>query len=126
MEAAQVPERQDRGIVITGAICALGAIVIPILGLAGLILGIIAATKPGRGTQGAAIILCSILLGSLSAVYCYDHILSSQTASQSTQSGVHEGPNGEAIIEGAPTPGPAPNAECQAAHDCVGENEPEG
>lgn len=39
------------------------AIVMPILGVAGLVLGIITATKPGRGGNGAAIISLSVVLG---------------------------------------------------------------
>jgi hypothetical protein len=55
---------QTVGYVMAGA-----SLVMPILGLVGLILGIITATKPNRGGHGAAIICLSLVLGVLAAVF---------------------------------------------------------
>lgn len=103
---------------------------VPIVGLAGLVLGIIATTKPGRGGQGAAIILCSVLLAGLSAVYWYDHVLSSQTTNQTTQRGVHE-EHGHLVQEVTPEQQREERGIVEAQHqecapNCVGENEPAG
>lgn len=54
---------------IVGYSMAGAAIIFPILGLAGLVLGIITATKPGRGGHGAAIICLSVILGAVSWVF---------------------------------------------------------
>ena len=43
----------------------------PLIGLAGLILGIITATKRGRGGHGAAIIILSIVVAGISAAVWY-------------------------------------------------------
>ena len=48
---------------IIGYVMAGCALIIPVLGLVGLILGIIVATKPGRGGHGAAIIAISLVVG---------------------------------------------------------------
>lgn len=45
------------------------ALALPILGLAGLVLGILTATKPNRGGHGAAIISLSVLLAVFSYVF---------------------------------------------------------
>jgi len=55
---------QTVGYVMAGA-----SLIMPILGLVGLILGIITATKPNRGGHGAAIICLSLVLGLLAAVF---------------------------------------------------------
>ena len=58
------PDPNDgKTIQIVGYSMAGASLIIPILGLAGLILGIMTATKPGRGGHGAAIICLSLLLG---------------------------------------------------------------
>ena len=57
------PEEDGKALQIVGYVMAGSAIVIPILGLAGLVLGIITATKPRRGAHGAAIICLSLVVG---------------------------------------------------------------
>jgi hypothetical protein len=62
---------------IVGYSMAGGAIIMPVLGLAGLILGIITATKPRRGGHGAAIICLSVALGVVSSIFWSSVFLSS-------------------------------------------------
>jgi hypothetical protein len=58
------PDPNDgKAIQIVGYSMAGASLIIPLLGLAGLVLGIITATKPRRGGHGAAIIVLSLLLG---------------------------------------------------------------
>jgi hypothetical protein len=64
-----------KGIQIAGYICAGFAALMPLLGLAGLILGILTATKRGRGGHGAAIIILSIVIAGISYVVWYNAIL---------------------------------------------------
>lgn len=59
---------EGRGVQIAGYICAAAAAVMPIVGLAGLILGILTATKRGRGGHGAAIIILSIVVAAISFI----------------------------------------------------------
>jgi hypothetical protein len=60
------PPKQDGQTVQTlGYVMAGASLLIPILALAGLVLGIITATKPNRGGHGAAIISLSLVIGSL-------------------------------------------------------------
>jgi hypothetical protein len=47
---------------IVGYVLAGASFLLPILGLGGLILGIVVATKPGRGWHGAAIMGLSVVL----------------------------------------------------------------
>jgi hypothetical protein len=78
--AEQSPS-DGQGIQTAGYIAAGLSVLMPILGLAGLILGIITATKRGRGGHGAAIIIVSIALSTVSAIYWYDHYLTKTTQS---------------------------------------------
>ena len=50
-----------------GYVMAFSTLIMPILGLVGMILGIITATKPGRSRHGAAIIAVSLVLAVLAA-----------------------------------------------------------
>jgi hypothetical protein len=67
--------RDGRSVQTAGFVCALLSLLMPLLGLPGLILGAITATKPGRGGIGATIIILSVLLSGLSSVYWYEHFL---------------------------------------------------
>jgi hypothetical protein len=51
-----------------GYVMACSTVVMPILGVVGLVLGIITATKPNRRNHGAAIIGISVVLGVVTAV----------------------------------------------------------
>ncbi len=51
-----------------GYVFAFSTLVMPILGLVGLVLGMVTATKPGRERQGLAIIGISLVLGVLAVV----------------------------------------------------------
>ena len=57
---------EGKTIQVVGYVMAGASVIMPILGLAGLILGIITATKRGRGGHGAAIICLSIALSVIS------------------------------------------------------------
>jgi hypothetical protein len=61
--------QDGRAIQIVGYVMAGLAIVVPALGVVGLILGIITATKPGRGGHGAAIISISVGLALVGFVF---------------------------------------------------------
>lgn len=64
-----VDPNEGRTVMIVGYSMAGASLILPILGLAGLILGIITATKPGRGGHGAAIICLSIILAVASWIF---------------------------------------------------------
>ncbi len=63
------PGEAGKTVQTVGYVMAGASLVIPILGLAGLVLGIITATKPNRGGHGAAIICLSLVLGLLAAFF---------------------------------------------------------
>ena len=68
--AATPPAAKPDGkrVQVAGYICAGLSALMPAIGLAGLILGIITATKRGRGGHGAAIIILSIVVGTIAAI----------------------------------------------------------
>lgn len=76
------PDTQEgSGIQIGGYICAGLSALMPLLGLPGLILGILTATKRGRGGHGAAIIILSIVVSGIAAVIYYNLFLHHAAAS---------------------------------------------
>jgi hypothetical protein len=112
-----------------GWLCALTALFIPIVGLAGLIIGAILAGKPGKASRGASVIILSIVLAAASSVFWYEHFLT-QTASQSSRSGARE-ENGHLVTEVTPEQQEAARRSVEEKHTecapyCVGENEPAG
>jgi len=66
---AQAPREEGKTVQTVGYVMAGASLLMPILGLAGLILGIITATKPNRGGHGAAIICLSLVLGVVAAIF---------------------------------------------------------
>ena len=73
--SAGAPASEGKGIQTAGYICAMLAAVLPLIGLAGLILGILTATKRGRGGHGAAIIILSIVVAGISSLVYFNIIL---------------------------------------------------
>ena len=66
-----------RTIMIVGYSMAGAALVLPIFGVAGMVLGIVTATKPRRSGHGAAIICLSVVLGAVSWVFWTSVVLHS-------------------------------------------------
>jgi hypothetical protein len=60
--APAVDPDAGKGVQTAGYVVACASLLIPFLGIVSLVLGIITATKPGRGGHGAAIIALSIVL----------------------------------------------------------------
>lgn len=69
MTPPPAPGEAGKTVQTVGYVMAGASLVMPILGLAGLVLGIITATKPNRGGHGAAIICLSLALGVLAAFF---------------------------------------------------------
>ncbi len=74
-----INQSDGRTAMIVGYSMAGASLIVPIVGIAGLVLGIITATKPGRGGHGAAIICLSVILGAVSWVFWTSVVLSSAT-----------------------------------------------
>jgi hypothetical protein len=76
MYAPPPPADPDEGrtLMIVGYVLAGTTFLFPLLGLPGLIIGIITATKPRRSTHGAAIIVMSVVLSVLSIWFWTDLI----------------------------------------------------
>ena len=70
-----------KGIQVAGYMCVVLSALMPAIGIAGLILGILTTTKRGRGGHGAAIIVLSILVSAISFVVYYNVILHHAAAS---------------------------------------------
>jgi hypothetical protein len=92
-------DKDERSLETSGWLCAIAALFIPIVGLAGLVIGTILAGKPGRASKGAAIIVLSIVLAAGSSIFWYEHVLH-QATSQTTP-GVRE-ENGHIVQEVTP------------------------
>lgn len=58
-----------------GWLCVIGALFIPTIGLAGLTIGAILASKPEKAARGASIIVLSVLVATGSSIYWFDQIL---------------------------------------------------
>jgi len=75
------PNHEGQGAQRAGYACAFLSLVMPFIGLAGLILGIITASKRGRGGHGAAIIVLSIFLAGASFAFYYERIMHREATS---------------------------------------------
>jgi hypothetical protein len=74
-EGKELPTKDEQALETSGWLCVLGSLFIPIIGLAGLIIGTILASKPGKASKGASILILSILVSVVSSTYWYEHFI---------------------------------------------------